>query len=387
MLQAAGRASRRRPESTWLLALLLVLSGCVSQRSVEQASCSRIEPQLALPTEAPVPAEINVLALSAGGPWGGFGVGFLHGWSEVSPSSGRARPKFDLAVGVSTGATIVTFAFLGSEYDEAMRAELFSLSTAKVYHRRNILAALTGDSVTDTAPLRKRLRKIVTPEVLDRVADAWTVEGRRLAVIAVDMDCGNPEILDLTAVALQRNRPDRVDRYIDYIMASSASPVAFPPVFIDGRMMVDGALRQHIPLPRQVAALLEGREAPGQQVNLHIVINSPLMTIPQCVSDHVLLIALRTSDVWTGERAVDGLALTVLDAAMRDWSAKYVMPNGAPCEPVPPAEDYFNPQFMQCQYEYGHRIATGVESPWKEGLAGLPTSDEVDGDYPHPCTR
>jgi predicted acylesterase/phospholipase RssA len=59
-------------------------------------------------------------------------------------------------------------------------------------------------------------------------------------------------LLDLTAVALQRDRPDRVSRYIDYLMASSASPIAFPPVFVDGRMLVDGALRQHIPLPRQI---------------------------------------------------------------------------------------------------------------------------------------
>jgi len=65
------------------------------------------------------------------------------------------------------------------------------------------------------------LKDVITPELLDRVADAWLTEGRRLAVIAVDMDCGNPELLDLTALALQRDRPHRVARYIDYLMASS----------------------------------------------------------------------------------------------------------------------------------------------------------------------
>jgi hypothetical protein len=387
-MSLAGRhTSTGLTRNASVLAIALCLSGCIAARSVEQTNCGSVEPQLAVATLAPPRGEVNVLALSAGGPWGGFGVGFLTGWSQVEAPRDRVRPVFDVAVGVSTGATIVTYAFLGREFDDAMREELFTLSTDKVFRRRNLLAAVLGDSITDTAPLRRRLRKMITPELLDRVADAWIQEGRRLAVIAVDMDCGDPELLDLTAVALQRDRPDRVERYIDYVMASSASPVAFPPVFVDGRMLVDGALRQHIPLPRQIAALLQGREAPDQHVRLHVVINSPLMTIPDCVTDNVLLIALRTSDVWTGERAVDGLALTVLDAASRGWSARYVLPGAAACMPAPPAEDYFRPSFMQCQYGHGRAVATSAADPWRSGLAGLPTSDEVDGPSPHPCRR
>jgi hypothetical protein len=102
------------------------------------------------------------------------------------------------------------------------------------------------------------------------------------------------------------------------------------------------------------------------------------------VADSVLVIALRTSDVWTGERAVDGLALTVLDAERRGWRARYVMPGAEACMPAPPAEDYFNPGFMQCQYRYGYRIATSGQA-WRAGLDGLPTSDQVDGADPHPC--
>jgi hypothetical protein len=147
------------------------------------------------------------------------------------------------------------------------------------------------------------------------VAEAWIQEDRRLAVIAVDLDCGDPVILDLTAVALRRDDPRRVDHYIDYIMASAASPVSFPPVFIEDHMMVDGALRQHIPFPRQIAELLPSGDGVSEpKVNLFAVINSPLVTYPLCVTDHVILIALRTTDVWTGERAADSVALTVLDA-------------------------------------------------------------------------
>jgi predicted acylesterase/phospholipase RssA len=365
----------------------LLLCGCMTQRVVETATCGDVGPILATPTAAPIRPEVHVLALSAGGPWGGFGAGFLNGWSEAAARSGSTRPRFDIAVGVSTGAVFVTQAFLGPEYDEGMRRELFSLSTAEVYRRRPVLTTLATDSVATTEPLRRRLRGAIAAAVLDRVADAWLLEGRRLAVIAVDMDCGKPVVLDLTAVALQRERPDRVERYIDYIMASSASPVAFPPVFLDGRMMVDGALRQHIPFPSQVVELLAGRQAAGQQVHLHVIVNSPRVALPQCVTDHAILIALRTSDVWTGERANDSLALAMTDASRRGWHARYVTPDGDLCQPVPPPEDYFNSAFMRCQYEYGRQRALQPDSPWEERIDTLPPFELKPVTQRHPCAK
>ena len=370
-----------------LTAALIAAPGCMTQRSVQGATCQDVGPELTATTAAEVRDEVNVLALSAGGPWGGFGIGFLNGWSQAARNGGMPRPRFDIAVGVSTGAMFVTHAFLGAEYDEDLRQQLFELSTAGVYRRRPILASLAGDAVATTRPLRERLEHVITPALLDRVADAWLQEGRRLAVIAVDMDCGKPQLLDLTAVAVHRDRADRVSRYIDYLMASSASPVAFPPVFVDGRMLVDGALRQHIPFPSQIAALMAGREHPGQRVNLYLVVNSPRLAVPQCVTDHVLFVALRTSDVWTGERANDSLALAMTDAARRGWTARYVTPDGDLCQPVPPSEDYFNPAFMQCQFEYGRRLALQDGSSWQVRIDTLSPFEIEPVTQRHPCAR
>jgi Patatin-like phospholipase len=55
----------------------------------------------------------DVLAISGGGSHGAFATGLLHGWSEAGN-----RPTFRLVTGVSVGAIIAPFAFLGSEYDE-----------------------------------------------------------------------------------------------------------------------------------------------------------------------------------------------------------------------------------------------------------------------------
>src|SRR5687768_3028144 len=48
------------------------------------------------------------LALSGGGANGAFGAGFLNGWTQTGK-----RPVFKIVTGVSTGALMAPFAFLG----------------------------------------------------------------------------------------------------------------------------------------------------------------------------------------------------------------------------------------------------------------------------------
>ena len=55
---------------------------------------------------------LQILELSGGGAHGAFGAGFLAGWSETG-----AYPEFDIVTGVSTGALMSTFAFLGQPED------------------------------------------------------------------------------------------------------------------------------------------------------------------------------------------------------------------------------------------------------------------------------
>ena len=54
----------------------------------------------------------SYLALSGGGENGAYGAGLLTGWSAHG-----TRPKFALVTGISTGAIIAPFAFLGKKYD------------------------------------------------------------------------------------------------------------------------------------------------------------------------------------------------------------------------------------------------------------------------------
>ena len=57
----------------------------------------------------------HYLALSGGGANGAFGAGVLVGWSELG-----TRPEFTMVTGISTGALIAPFAFLGARYDQSL---------------------------------------------------------------------------------------------------------------------------------------------------------------------------------------------------------------------------------------------------------------------------
>ncbi|MEO0871517.1 MAG: patatin-like phospholipase family protein, partial [Pseudomonadota bacterium] len=60
--------------------------------------------------------QFEMLAISSGSDKGAFSAGFLNGWSENG-----TRPRFDIVSGVSTGALIAPFAFLGEDYDPQLR--------------------------------------------------------------------------------------------------------------------------------------------------------------------------------------------------------------------------------------------------------------------------
>lgn len=67
----------------------------------------------------------DYLIISGGGSHGAFGAGLLAGWTAEG-----SRPEFQIVTGISTGALIAPFAFLGPEYDPVLRKIYTGYSTA-----------------------------------------------------------------------------------------------------------------------------------------------------------------------------------------------------------------------------------------------------------------
>ena len=113
------------------------------QSGVREAAALRAEGRA--PAKAP-PAYF--LAVSGGGDNGAFGAGIMNGWTAVG-----TRPRFKMVTGVSTGALIAPFAFLGPAYDQGLRDVYTTMTPDKVFRMRGLTAALFDDAMADTAPL------------------------------------------------------------------------------------------------------------------------------------------------------------------------------------------------------------------------------------------
>ena len=61
--------------------------------------------------------QFDILAISGGGADGAYGAGVVVGWTNTG-----ARPTFAVVTGVSTGALIAPFAFLGPAWDGELTA-------------------------------------------------------------------------------------------------------------------------------------------------------------------------------------------------------------------------------------------------------------------------
>jgi hypothetical protein len=107
----------------------------------------------------------HLLSLSGGGDDGAYGAGLLVGWTAH-----RDRPSFKLVTGVSTGALIAPFAFLGPEYDAALTDVYTNINQSKVLEKRFITAALIDDAMADTSPLYATISKYVDEGMMARIA-------------------------------------------------------------------------------------------------------------------------------------------------------------------------------------------------------------------------
>ena len=93
--------------------------------------------------------------------------------------------------GVSTGALIAPFAYLGSGYDRQLRAVYTELTPDRVLLKRGITAALFDDAMTDNSPLFKTISRYLNEAMLAGLANGYD-EGRLLLIGTSDLDAQQP---------------------------------------------------------------------------------------------------------------------------------------------------------------------------------------------------
>ena len=243
----------------------------------------------------------NYLAISSGGDDGAFGAGLLVGWTSRGD-----RPVFDAVTGVSAGALVAPFAFLGSEYDPVLRAVTSRIERRDIFHRRSFLAAITSDGMADDGPLASMIQKYVNMDVLRAVGREYA-KGRLLFIGTTNLDARQFVVWDMGAIASRADLA-ALSLFRRIILASTAIPGVFPPVMIDveagGRryqeMHVDGGVMSEVFLvPSLLKAASNGESgAVARERHIYIIRNGRID--PQWGSTE-----RRTSAV--AHRAIDAL--------------------------------------------------------------------------------
>lgn len=168
---------------------------------------------------------VEILALSGGGGDGAFGAGLLAGWSERGD-----RPEFEVVTGVSAGAIIAPFAFLGPRYDRALREIWTKYQTSQIATAQILPGILGGASLADNTPLADLIARYADKRLLREIAAEYA-KGRMLFVLTTNLDAQRPVVWNLGEIAAS-NRPQSLELFRKVIMASAAIPGAFPPIEI-----------------------------------------------------------------------------------------------------------------------------------------------------------
>jgi predicted acylesterase/phospholipase RssA len=167
---------------------------------------------------------LAILALSGGGAGGAFGAGALAGLTRSG-----ARPAFDVVTGVSAGALIAPYAFLGPAWDAQLLESFTGEAGDNLLQSRGV-GVIFGSSAYSGKPLKQLIDRYVTDAMIRAVAREAD-KGRLLLVATTDVASGEPVVWDLGAIAKNGGRSART-LFRDVLVASASVPGMFPPVII-----------------------------------------------------------------------------------------------------------------------------------------------------------
>jgi hypothetical protein len=310
---------------------------------------------------------LTLLALSGGGADGAFGAGLLCGWSAAGD-----RPEFDIVTGISTGALIGPYAFLGVACDPELKHYYTSISDKDIFKKRGVFGILKiRDAVVSTAPLTDLIAKQIDRARLEAIAAEYR-KGRRFYVGTSDLDAGRAVVWDMGAIAAS-GHPDALNLFRKVLLASASIPVAFPPVYFDveaggkyfDEMHADGGV-----MTQMFGAMFLSRlmgMARASEGRLYFVRNAQLRPDWKAVQPKLVSIAGRTVSTLIDTQGFGDLyrAYLIAQANKLDFNLAAV-----PSDFEVPREGEFDPAFMRALFDQGYQQARGG-FPWNKVPPGI----------------
>ena len=307
----------------------------------------------------------NYLAISGGGANGAFGAGLLVGWSARGD-----RPDFTVVTGISTGALVAPFVFLGPDYDELLQELYTTISTGDILKKRNFFIRFFSDSLMDSKPLEALLERYIDEPFMEAIA-AESEKGRGLYIGTTHLDAGRPVIWNIGNIA-RSGHPGALDLIRRVLLASASIPAIFPPVLIDveagdksyDELHVDGGVAAQVFFYQagiKWSRVLEKFGVPGVP-RTYIIRNSHLGPRWMQVRNKALPIAGRSLATLIQRQATDDLHRIYLLARRDgiDFNLAYI-----PDDFNTSQKEIFDPQYMRDLFNLGYRMGRDGY-PWRK---------------------
>jgi hypothetical protein len=309
--------------------------------------------------------DINYLVLSSGGAGGAFSAGALKAWSDTGK-----RPEFDIVSGVSTGALIAPYAFLGSAYDQTL-VDLYTSGIATQLVDADFLPkGLLGPSLLKQKPLRTMVERYLTRDIVAKIA-AEHRKGRRLLVLTSNLDSQRAVIWNMGAIA-NSDRPEAVKLFQDIIIASASPPGVFPAVLIKAasgeqtfeEMHSDGgSASQILTIPEGWMASPDKDGWPKNlKFNMYIIVNNALMPEFSTTTNNTFAVMARANSALIKAQTRSALMATYVYAQKNGIRFRVASIDAQiPYKMIDP----FNTNYMRAAYKLGYaKMASG--SLWQD---------------------
>ncbi|MBI3833973.1 MAG: patatin-like phospholipase family protein [Planctomycetes bacterium] len=385
-LLSTGCSTQNRPVQTEHTLLSRCAENEKSQREVFFGVVERMVDRVtAKSADKKEPATVDLLAMSGGGDKGAFGAGFLVGWGESSDESYR-RPDFDAVTGVSTGALLAPFAFLGTD-SSCKLVEAFYRHPKKDWVKSRFLFFLPNHPSFMTLPGLEREIDAAVDDTMIRAMAAESAKGKALLIAATDLDSGTQHFWDLSDEAAKSLKTGDQDRVRKILLASAAIPAVFPPVIIGDSAYADGGVTANVFL-RLDPDMPEGfinvwrRKYPGSplpKVRYWVIINNQLHQPPKTVQPKWLEVMAPSLD--SAVRSATVAEVRWLTAQANYANAAHgtnieVRVVAIPDEWRPPVPGQFKKETMESLTDLGRKLGAEKSSwqvwaaPKKNGAGG-----------------
>jgi predicted acylesterase/phospholipase RssA len=291
---------------------------------------------------------LTILALSSGGANGAFGAGAIAGATRDG-----ARPELTVVTGVSTGALVAPFAFLGPSWDPQM-TEIFTTGVTGDLLRRRGLGVLFGSSVYSGEPLRRLIDRYADDAMIAAIS-AQAAKGRLLLVATTDLSTGEPVIWDLGSIALHGGKYAK-PLIRSVLLASASVPGMLPPVVvrfrIRGKMRAETHVDGGVTLPFFIAPAPQ--DLSRSTTIVRVIIDGPLRDLPSPTHANAFSVFRRSLSAGLSHETRAQLEATVTAMRQRGIALEYAaIPATYPLR----GSFDFSPEAQRSLFEYAENCA------------------------------